>query len=404
MALEERVNGPPLPDYEAAQRSYLAAVQEIFEEIAQGGLAFGLSHAEMGDALQDAIIAAAKKNAEQAGLNLDRIQSALFSVTAIPRKEIARRDANHPIAPSPKTVFNLVVDRWLNDNKYKEPKRQTEEQLEHLRSLLELKSETKTLTKALHRVGLITVAANEAGLKTYMLLRHAYAGTAAQLAAIDANLVKEEEGQEALRLLRSWRENPDSLEPAKLPKRAKNSPSLVGLIEDLESELGVARTGAEKKFEIRPKSIIEGLLISGLVRTAKRPDGSDIFELATPYSITETEFADTMYWFRNNVGDHLKAAMHNVKQVCWSTSDGNQRLETFFEQSIGWRFHQTPEFMEKVRTQIRLELEDGSKTGIGPDALSVIRKGVERISQDAPDGTSTHRLRMGVYYYDEPIE
>lgn len=395
----------PLPDYEAAQQSYLEAVQEIFQEIAQGGLAFGLSHAEMGDALQVAIIAAAKINAEQAGLNIDRIQSALFSVTAIPRKEIARRDANQPIASPPKTVFNLVVDRWLNDNKYKEPKRQTEKKLENLRSSLELKSETKAVTNALERVGLIAVSVNEAKLKTYMLLRHAYAGTAAQLAAIDTNLGKEEAGQDALRLLRSWRENPDNLEPAKLPKRAKNAPSLVGLIEDLESELGVARTGAEKKFEIRPKSIIEGLLISGLVRTIKAPFGSNMFELAMPYSLNDTaEFAVTMSWLRRNLADHCRAAIHNVKQAFWSTCGGDQSSETFFEQSIGWRFHQTPEFMEKVRTEIRRDLEGGAKEGIGPDALSVIRRGVKRISQEAPDGPLTHRLRMGVYYYDEPIE
>ena len=60
--------------------------------------------------------------------------------------------------------------------------------------------------------------------------------------------------------------------------------------------------------------------------------------------------------------------------------------------------------MEKVRTQIREELEDGSKAGIGPDALSVIRTGVDQLREDPPGGPSTHRLRMGVYYYDEPIE
>ena len=62
------------------------------------------------------------------------------------------------------------------------------------------------------------------------------------------------------------------------------------------------------------------------------------------------------------------------------------------------------ESMEKVRTEIRRDLEGGAKEGIGPDALSVIRRGVQRISQEAPDGPLTHRLRMGVYYYDEPIE
>lgn len=390
--------------FEDAQRSYLEAVEEIFQEIARGGLALGLSHSELGNVLQDAVIGAAEKNAKRAELNLDRIQSALFSVTAIPRKEIAARQDSKGLRPVTKTIFSSVVSRWIHDAAYHEPESLNEEEVKNLKASLGLKSEIDALMQCLEQARLVITSVKADGSTHYHLLRHAYAGTAAQLTAADDELLQQEAGPEALKLLRRWREDPRHLKPAKLPKRAKNAPSLVGLIEELENELGSARTGATKKFEIRPKSIIEGLLISGLVRSSHDLVGNEAFELAPATYKDFEDFSEEMRWLRTNLTDHLRAAIFNTISGFWADHHSGAQTYKFFEQSIGWRFHQTPEFMEKVRTQIRLELEDGSKTGIGPDALSVIRTGVDQLRKEAPDGPSTHRLRMGVYYYDEPIE
>ncbi|MBN2700700.1 MAG: hypothetical protein JXR29_04520 [Methylothermaceae bacterium] len=171
----------------------------------------------------------------------------------------------------------------------------------------------------------------------------------------------------AAQLVALWVSRPDCQDeqgqPLALPLRADKGPSVEALARQI-------------KADMRPRTILDELVRAGIAE-----EQAGLVQLQRTSYVSNVP-ADRLGFMGANVGDHLASAVRN--------------LETdpppFLEQAV--YFDALP---QAVLEQVREALRERGMTMIRDVHREVSE--LEEQSREAP----SHRLRMGVYYYEEPL-
>jgi len=159
-------------------------------------------------------------------------------------------------------------------------------------------------------------------------------------------------------------------QPRALPLRAENDePSFEALVRLV-------------KADMRPRTVLDELLRAGVV--ALQEDTVRLLRSGYVSDLAE----DRLAFMGAHLGDHLRAAVHNLEG----------RSPAFLEQSV--YFDDLPAAVaDAVRSDLRR---------LGEQVLHDAYQRVARAESLPPDGTNPapqprSRLRLGVYYYEEPV-
>ncbi len=130
--------------------------------------------------------------------------------------------------------------------------------------------------------------------------------------------------------------------------------------------------------DLKPRTILDELLHLGMVRL----DGERVV-LEVEAFIPDRGTEESVYYFGENVRDHLAAAAHNLLG----------RSPPYLEQSV-WSEELSP---ESVNDLLHLSRELWSEM-----LKRVIRKTAELEIRDRAAGRATERFNLGVYFHSEP--
>ena len=132
--------------------------------------------------------------------------------------------------------------------------------------------------------------------------------------------------------------------------------------------------------DIRPRAILDEWQRLGIASI----DVEDNVHLATNAFVPEHGFDEKAYYLGRNLHDHIAAAAHNLS--------GEDR--PMLERSV---------YYAKLRSESIEDLRERS-TQAGMDVLQEINLRARALQQaDASHPDATHRMRLGVYFYEEPI-
>jgi hypothetical protein len=156
--------------------------------------------------------------------------------------------------------------------------------------------------------------------------------------------------------------------PIPLPRLAagESGPSFEALVESVSKD-------------IRPRAILDEWQRLGIASV----DAEDNVHLATNAFVPKHGFDEKAYYLGRNLHDHIAATAHNLS--------GEDR--PMLERSV---------YYAKLRSESIEDLRERS-TQAGMDVLQEINLRARALQQaDASHPDATHRMRLGVYFYEEP--
>ncbi len=131
---------------------------------------------------------------------------------------------------------------------------------------------------------------------------------------------------------------------------------------------------------VRPRSVLDELLRLGVVET----DANDYVHLVTSGFVPVKEFDAKAFYFGEAMHDHLAAGVHNL-------GDAGR---PFLERSVYYD-ELSPEAVEALRAR---------SEKLSMDVLKEINKrGMALEREDPPAPGERMRMRLGVYFYAEPV-
>ena len=170
-------------------------------------------------------------------------------------------------------------------------------------------------------------------------------------------------------VLGHWLANPETTDgqgrPLPLPRSAKSGLSFDGMVE------GINR-------DVRPRTVLDELMRQKLVDI----DEEDRVCLRTDAFLGPADLEQKIFFFSENVGDHIAAAVDNL------LSDD----PAFMERAVFYN-RLTPASVDEIEREAR-------KRG-GDMLVEINRMANERQTGDADAPNGTQRFRLGVFFYRE---
>ena len=157
--------------------------------------------------------------------------------------------------------------------------------------------------------------------------------------------------------------------PLPLPRSAQEGPSFESLVTSITRD-------------VRPRAVLDDWLSQGIVTIG--PD--DRIRLSTEAFLPQPGRDEQLFYFARNIHDHIAAAAANVLA---------QDTAPFIDRSVHYD-HLTPE--------TAAALEQIGRAAIQRVLLEFNRRALSLATEEAPPGTPTRRINLGVYLFveDEP--
>ncbi|MEM1382444.1 MAG: DUF6502 family protein [Pseudomonadota bacterium] len=169
-------------------------------------------------------------------------------------------------------------------------------------------------------------------------------------------------------VLGRWLASPETTDgegrPLPLPRAGRDGPSFEALVE------AVSR-------DIRPRTVLDELVRQGLVSLSE--DGETV-ELSGDAFLGPADLDQKVYFFAENVGDHIAAAADNL------LSDD----PPFMERAV---------YYNRLRSS-SVDVLEGRARALATEALvDLNRLAHDRQAEDLDADDGTHRFRFGVFFY-----
>jgi hypothetical protein len=160
-------------------------------------------------------------------------------------------------------------------------------------------------------------------------------------------------------------------EPLPLPRSAPEGPSFESLV------TAVTR-------DVRPRAVLDDWLSQGIVTIGV----DDRIRLSTEAFLPQPGRDEQLFYFARNIHDHIAAASANVLA---------QQTPPFIDRSVHYD-HLTPE--------TAAALEQAGRAAVQRVLLDFNRRALTLAAEEAPAGTPTRRINLGVYLFleDEPLQ